>query len=272
MIFADQPDADRQLGVKAPALLARGLEQLLLKARTQARLRNVHQQIRHLGLAGQLPQHGAEAALHLPELRLVRVEVRRTLLFVLELAAQIQFVRLRLLQDGPVVVPDEHVPGEGRTDDENQEHEEAAHGQRPAADVARIESTKLVDEIHFAATFLTVVWPPSSRFTPTVSANNVKLEPPVGEFAADSTTCSCGLSIHTDASMFRMNVDTRVLDCATPCISSLLPISFSCVRSTPSRTIFTRSSNRCTISGRLRCSRSMISMRATRRCLRLSRS
>jgi len=43
-----------------------------------------------------------------------------------------------------------------------------------------------------------------------------EFEPPVGESFADSTTCSTGLSIHTEPSILRMNVDTRVLDCAMP--------------------------------------------------------
>ena len=58
----------------------------------------------------------------------------------------------------------------------------------------------------------------------------VKLEPPTGESLALSTTCSCGLSIHEDESMLRMKVETRVLDWATPLISSFLPVSFSEVR------------------------------------------
>ena len=63
-----------------------------------------------------------------------------------------------------------------------------------------------------------------------MSLNSVKLEPPVGESLAVSTTCSCGLSIQVEASILRMKVDTRVLDWATPFISSLLPVSLICVR------------------------------------------
>jgi hypothetical protein len=80
----------------------------------KAGLRDIDQQVRHLGLAGQLPQHGAEAALHFGELRLVGVEVGGALLLALELRAQVQLVRLGLLQHRPVVVPHEHVPGECR--------------------------------------------------------------------------------------------------------------------------------------------------------------
>src|SRR5271165_2322428 len=212
VIRAHQLDFDRQLGIEAVALLAARLEQLLLQAGGETGLRNVDQKIRHLGLARQLPQHGAEAALHFRELRLVGFEVGGALLLVLELRAQVELVRLRLQQDGTIVVPHEHVPGDGRDAGEYQCDEEAAHGQRPAADVARIESTELIEKLHFAATFLTVVWPPFSRSTPTTSLVRVKFDPPVGESLADSTTTSTGLSIHTDESMLRMNVDTRVLD------------------------------------------------------------
>ncbi len=40
--------------------------------------------------------------------------------------------------------------------------------------------------------------------------------------------------------MLRMNVDTRVLDCATPRISSLLPLCLIEVRYTPSGTVCTK--------------------------------
>ena len=212
VIRAHQPDFDRQLGIEAVALLAARLEQLFLQPRGEAGLRDVHQEIRHLGLAGQLPQHGAETALHFRELRPIGIEVGGALLLALELRAQIHLVRLRLLQHGPVVVPHEQIPAECRDDHEYHPDEERAHRQRPTADVALIESTELFNEVHFAAILLTVVSPPCSRSTPTTSLVSVKFEPPVGESLADSTTCSTGLSIHTDESILRMKVDTRVLD------------------------------------------------------------
>src|SRR6202044_1032674 len=207
----------RQFGVEAVALLAAGLKEFLLQARGQAGLGNIDQKIRHFGLAGQLPQHGAEAALHFRQLRPVGIEVGRALLLALELRTQVQLVGLGLEQYGTIVVPHEHVPGESRDHGEYQCDEEAAHRQRPSADVARVESTELIEKLHFAATFLIVVSPPFSRSTPTTSLVRVKFEPPVAEsLLADSTTSSTGLSIHTDASILRMKVETRVLDCATP--------------------------------------------------------
>src|ERR1700684_2587300 len=186
--------------------------------------------MRHLGFTWQLPQHRAEAALHLAELAAIGVEVGSALLLVLELRAQILLIGLRFLKQRPIVVPHEHVPADGRNHRKPQDDEEPAHGHRPAAHIAGIESTKLIEEVHFAATFLTAVSPPLSTSTPTTSLGSVKLEPPVGESLAVSTPCSCGVAIHDEPSMLRMKVDTRVLDCATPFISSFLPVSLICVR------------------------------------------
>ncbi len=71
--------------------------------------------------------------------------------------------------------------------------------------------------------------------------------------------------------MLRMKEDTRVLDCATPSNFSRFSLCFTPVRYTPSGSVRTISSNTCTISGRERCSFSMISMRAMNFCLATSR-
>ena len=72
--------------------------------------------------------------------------------------------------------------------------------------------------------------------------------------------------------MLRMNEDTRVLDWATPSNLNFLSVCFTPVRYTPSGRVRTISSNTCTISGRERCSFSMISMRAMNFCLEVSSS
>jgi len=126
--------------------------------------------------------------------------------------AQIQLVGFGLLQHRPIVVPDEHVPAESCHHGKAEGNEESAHCQGPAAYVARIHGAKLIEKVHFAATFLTVVSPPLSTSTPTTSLVIGKLDPPTGESLADSTTCNCGLSIQDEESMLRMKVDTRVLD------------------------------------------------------------
>src|ERR1700676_5081219 len=50
VICPDQLDSDRQLGVKAVALLAARLKELFLQPRGETGLRNVDQKIRNLGL------------------------------------------------------------------------------------------------------------------------------------------------------------------------------------------------------------------------------
>jgi hypothetical protein len=55
------------------------------------------------------------------------------------LAAQVELIRLRLLQHGPVLVPHQQVPGEAGADREYQSDEESANRERPPAGIARIE-------------------------------------------------------------------------------------------------------------------------------------
>ncbi len=57
---------------------------MFLQAGRKARLRNVDQQARHLGLAGQLAQHRAEGALDLRQLLPVGLEIRGLALLLVE--------------------------------------------------------------------------------------------------------------------------------------------------------------------------------------------
>ena len=65
--------------------------------------------------------------------------------------------------------------------------------------------------------------------------------------------------------MLRMSAETRVLDCADPLSSIRPPCCTTWVKFTPSGTAFTSSSNKCTTSGRERCSCVMTCMRARSR-------
>ena len=78
------------------------------------------------------------------KLRPVGIQIRRALLLVFELAAQIHLIRFGLLQHRPVFVPHQQVPGETGAHDEYQCDEEAANGQRPASGVAWIERAQLI--------------------------------------------------------------------------------------------------------------------------------
>jgi hypothetical protein len=142
---ADQPDADREFGVEAFALFARRLKQLLFQAGRKSRLGNVDQEVRHLGLARQLPQHGAEGAFHFRKLALVGLQVRGALLFGFELLSKVRFLGFGLLQQRPILVPNEQVPEQAGENDENQAYEKSAHRQRPAARILRVESFELVE-------------------------------------------------------------------------------------------------------------------------------
>ena len=128
-------------------------------------------------------------------------------------------------------------------------------------------------DLAVAAAFLTLrLAAPSSAagVEGTSSAVSVKLEPGPA-FLLVCTTSSSGFFSQSDESMLRMKEDTRVLDWATPSNFNLLEFCTTLVRYTPSGSVFTISSNTCTISGRERCSCSMMVMRAMNFCFELSR-
>src|SRR4029077_19706669 len=104
----------------------------------------------------------------------------------------------------------------------------------------------------------------------TCCAVSVKLEPGPEPLVV-CTTSREGLRSHCEPSMLRMKEETRVLDCAMPSNFRVLPLCLTAVRYTPSGSVRTISSNTCTISGRERCSFSMISMRAINFCFAASR-
>ena len=71
--------------------------------------------------------------------------------------------------------------------------------------------------------------------------------------------------------MLRMKEDTRVLDWATPSNFNLRGVLHTRSGTRHPGACFTISSNTCTISGRERCSCSMMSMRAMNFCFEVSR-
>ncbi len=77
VIAADEAQLERLLRVEVALLLVARLEHLLLEAGGDAGLRDVDQQVRHFGLARQLPQQRAERALDVLQLALVDLEVHR---------------------------------------------------------------------------------------------------------------------------------------------------------------------------------------------------
>src|SRR6185312_4223965 len=267
------------LGIEVLLHLRTLLKELLLQAGREPGLGDVDEQIRHFRLARELPQQRAEGALDVLQLLLVDLQVHRLRVLGPELLAQLLLVLLKAIELRALVLPDEHVREEHREHHEPDPDGSGAHGERPAPRIARVERAQLLDEsVHRVssrrATRLSgPVGLPGSSMLPawlTCSASRTKLEPRPSPFF-DSTTSSAGFLSHSEESMLRMKEETRVLDCAMPSNLMCIPDSLMLVRYTPSGSVRTMVSNRCTISGRERCSFSMMSMRAMKRCLSFSR-
>src|SRR5690606_22107264 len=87
VIAAGVSKPERHLDVEIALYVVAGSEFELLEPRGESDLRNVVEQVGHLGVARQLPQHVAEALVDLVELRLVGVEIGRHPLLALEALA-----------------------------------------------------------------------------------------------------------------------------------------------------------------------------------------
>src|ERR1700720_4782230 len=202
-------------------------------------------------------------------------------MLVVEFLAQAEFLGLAPLQLRALIGPYEVIAQGQRQHQEGQAHRAGAERHRPGPRIARIERPQFVEQVHCRAPAPSrlalrilarrAAAAPSSPAVLTASAVSVKFEPvPVPLVVC--TTSSSGLRSHCEPSMLRMKEETRVLDCATPSNLSRLAVCLTEVRYPPSGSVRTISSNTCTISGRERCSFSMISMRAMNFCLELSRS
>ena len=146
MIAADQPDADRQFRVKPLLCSPAGWNSFLAAPSPVADIRN--------RFSTSVLPGAARAWRRSCYLRAASCASRfDTLLFVLELAAQVNSLRLDALEPAGRH-SDEHA-GERRANEEISSTKKArlASGQRPTSR----ESSTVGDEIHFAATFLTVV-------------------------------------------------------------------------------------------------------------------
>src|ERR1700733_640215 len=284
VIAARETDLDGQLGVEILLLFGLRLEQLLLEAGREARLRDVDQQVGNFRLAGQLPQQRAERALDVIQLLLIEIEVDRLGMLGAELLAQLLLDILAPLQLGELRVPYEEIDEHRGENQEAQTDSAGPDGQRPAARIAWGERLQLFEQGHCRPPLLAMTLPLRPPFLPfaapppssvagvegTSSAVSVKLEPgPV--FLLVCTTSSSGFFSQSDASMLRIKEETRVLDWATPSNFNFVEFCITLVRYTPSGSVFTISSNTCTISGRERCSWSMMVMRAMNFCFEFSR-
>src|SRR6056297_510632 len=267
---ADQLHADRQLAVSLAAHLAHRLEQALLQARRKAGLGDVHQQAGHLGLARQLPEHGAEGALDFRELVPVSLQVRGQSLAVLEGGAQVQFLALHLFELGDLVSPHEVVGPADRHQHEDHADGDGAEQERPAADVLGVQRAELLEVVQGCSSWSSPM--PTWRAARANCARRPEPSVAWSRPCPDCTTCSRGSPRVGEAAILRISAETRVLDSAMPRNSRLRPFCVNSVRCTPSGITATSWSNRNTTSGRARCRSSIAAMRASRRSLRSRRS
>src|SRR5690606_5664842 len=98
VVAADHAQGNRLFGVELLRHFRAGLEQLVGDARGDGGLRDVGDQVRHLGLARQLAQHLLQLLLHVRQLLLERLQVGGPALLLLELAAQLGLGALQSAQ------------------------------------------------------------------------------------------------------------------------------------------------------------------------------
>ena len=190
VVAAGQPHLDRQLGIEVLLVLALRLEQLLLEAGREARLRDIDQQVRHLGLVRQLPQHRAERLLHLGELRPVGLEVRGAPALVSSVC--ISCLPSRALRAAADAAASRRTSNSRRTRRSREQRARRcrANGERPATRIVRVEVAQLVEEglqlVHLAATLFSSRLRRLRGAAPGCAAvaNSVNSEPPGRVLAA----------------------------------------------------------------------------------------
>ena len=138
VVGADHPQGDGLFGIELFLGFLAGLEQVGLDASRQCRLRDVHDQVGHFGLAGQLPQHLLELLLHLRQLLLEWFEVGGTTLLGLELGLQVGFFRLQQSKL-PLLASHHQRPADHHDDQGHQCTENQMCLARPSANIAEIQ-------------------------------------------------------------------------------------------------------------------------------------
>src|SRR5690606_14643035 len=259
VVGAHHAQRDRLLGVELLRRLRTGLEQLVGDARGQRGLRDVHDQVGHLGLARQLAQHLLQLLLHLHQLELERLEVRGAALLGLELGAQLPLLVLQRLQLGALVAHQE--PPRQRDDQQGHQRGEAdLELARPAADVVEVQFLERPPAAPDAPPPVCAAASPAgtSSGTPSPSASTgafgsawvTRIVNTYGRPAAPgraSMISSSGRAIQPEPSSMRMYVLTLALDWARPSSVSTLPSWRGEVSTTPSGIERTSESNRWTI-------------------------
>src|SRR5690606_20791660 len=138
VVAAAHAQRDRLLGVELLGSLRTGAEQVVLDARGHGRLRNVGDQVRHLGPAGELAQHLLQLLLHLRQLLLERLKVGGAALLLFEFRALLGFLPLEPVQGVELVAHRE--PPQGTKHQQPDDHAEPDLVlARPRAHVVEVE-------------------------------------------------------------------------------------------------------------------------------------
>lgn len=138
---------DRLFRVEIFGDLRLRFEQFVLNSGSQGRLGNIDQQIRHLGLAGQLPQHLLQDQLDLLQLLAISLQIRGSSLFELELLPQIRLganQRVELL----VLRLEVHEPADAANDCKQYERKHRLDSERRGAQVVDVGLAQIVQEAH----------------------------------------------------------------------------------------------------------------------------
>ncbi len=145
VVFTQHADADRPFRVEIARFLGQGFKQLHVDAGGQRGLRDVHQQLVHFGLAGQLAEHGLQHVLHLGQLLLVGFQVGGFLLLVFKIGAQRQFLQFHPVKLRPLVL-DDHVVADRAQGHQQQGQEGVANRRGGAAEIGKIGVAEIVQD------------------------------------------------------------------------------------------------------------------------------
>src|SRR5690554_2836127 len=138
VVAAAHAQRDRLLGVELLGSLGAGPEQVVLDAGGHRGLRDVGDQVRHLGLARELAQHLLELLLHLRQLLLERLQVGGPALFFLELGALLRLLPFQPLKLAELVA-DEEPPQQAEDQQADQDAEPDLVLARPRTHVVEVE-------------------------------------------------------------------------------------------------------------------------------------
>src|SRR5690606_7653462 len=138
VVAADHAQRDRLLGIELLGGFRTGLEKLVLDAGGQRGLRDVDDEVGHLGAAGQLAQHLLQLLFHLRQLELERLQVGGAALLGLEFGAQVGLGALQAFELVALFTR-EHPPRQAEDQQADDRAETDLVLARPGTDVVEIK-------------------------------------------------------------------------------------------------------------------------------------